>query len=83
MPVLPAHNVEVVKEQAKDLAERVSGSLARNGALEADHVKVTDLDGAVTLSGTVHSGGEKQEAERAAWRTDGVVSVKNKLVVRT
>jgi osmotically-inducible protein OsmY len=75
-------NVEVVKEQAKDLAERISGSLARNGALDADRVKVADLDGAVTLSGTVHSGGEKQEAERAAWRTDGVVSVKNKLVVR-
>ena len=36
------NSVKVVKQQPKDLAERVSGSLARNGALDAEHIKVTD-----------------------------------------
>jgi osmotically-inducible protein OsmY len=74
-------DVKVAKEPAGDLADRVTSSLARNGSLDGDHIHVTDADGAVTLAGTVRSGVEKQEAERSAWRTDGVTSVKNKLVV--
>jgi osmotically-inducible protein OsmY len=75
-------NVTVEKQPPKDLAERVSAALGRNGGLGADHIRVSGADGVVTLAGTVRTGADRQEAERAAWRTDGVVDVKNKLVVR-
>jgi osmotically-inducible protein OsmY len=42
---------------------------------------VTDTGGAVTLSGTVKTFAEKQEAERSASASPGVVAVKNNLVV--
>ena len=54
-------------------------------ALEADagkiHVETTD--GRVTLTGTVRSFAERQDAERAAWTADGVTAVDDRLVVAT
>ena len=37
--------------------------------------------GAVTLSGSVRSWGEKDEAEKAAWKAPGVNAVRNDIVV--
>jgi osmotically-inducible protein OsmY len=49
--------------------------------LDANRIAV-DVDGSeVTLKGTVSSWIERYEAERAAWNTPGVTSVKNLLTV--
>jgi len=76
-------NVTVNKSAGeKGLTGRVTAALARNAAIDGHNVHVKDDGGEITLTGTVGSGVQKLEAERAAWRTDGVENVKNRLVVR-
>ena len=45
------------------------------------NVMVKVADHKVTLTGTVHSWPEKEEAERMAWKTPGIWTLENELVV--
>jgi osmotically-inducible protein OsmY len=74
-------NVTVAKDPAVDVSKAITGALERNAVLDAEKITVTDVGGAVTLSGTVKNLAEKEEAERAASAAPGVVSVSNDLVV--
>jgi len=74
-------DVTVSKDPAADVSKAISGALSRTATVDADSVKVTDEDGAVTLTGTVRNIAEKEEAERAASAAPGVISVKNNLAV--
>jgi len=62
----------------KDLIEK---ALVRNAEIDARKVKVTADGGTVTLSGSVRSWSEKDEASTAAWNAPGVNSVKNDIAV--
>jgi osmotically-inducible protein OsmY len=73
--------VTVSQDPAADVSAGISDSLVRNAAVDADMIKVTDDGGRVTLSGTVRSYAEKQEARRAALVAPGVTSVDDELVV--
>ena len=53
----------------------------RNAEIDAGTVKVTAAGGAVTLSGSVRSWNEKDQARSAAWNAPGVNSVTNDIAV--
>jgi len=68
----------VKPEEVKD---RIVKALERSADLEAKNIHV-DVDGhTVTLTGTVHSLNEKDEARKAAFYAPGVSKVVNKLEV--
>jgi osmotically-inducible protein OsmY len=71
----------VSQDPAAAVSEGIFDSLTRNAAVDAEMIKVTDDGGNVTLSGTVRSYAEKQEAKRAALMAPGVVSVDDEIVV--
>ncbi len=63
------------KVYAHDIKERIETALKRNAEFEADSIKVSVLDGRVTLDGKVKAWYERDLAERTAWNAPGVVSV--------
>ena len=62
----------------KDAIEK---ALVRNAEVDAGNVIVAAAGGAVTLSGSVRSWGEKYQAGTAAWNAPGVDSVQNDINV--
>ena len=70
----PAANPSAVKDQ-------IEKAFVRNAELDAGTVKVAAAGGAVTLSGTVRSWNEKNQAGSAAWNAPGVNSVRNDIAV--
>jgi osmotically-inducible protein OsmY len=65
---------------ADDVKQRVEEALARNASTDGN-IQVDAVDGTITLSGTVHSLAERDEAEWAAWAVHGVNDVLNDLVI--
>jgi osmotically-inducible protein OsmY len=74
-------DVTVSRDPGVAVSDGITDSLVRNAAVDANTVKVSDSDGNVTLSGTVRSYAERQEAVRAAWLAPGVTSVDDQLVI--
>jgi len=73
----------VVKASVKPLAvkDSIEKAFVRNAEIDAGNVKVAADGGAVTLSGTVRSWNEKDEAGMTAWNAPGVNSVRNDIFV--
>ena len=74
-------DVTVSSDPGEAVSDGITDSLVRNAAIDANNIKVSDSGGNVTLSGTVHSYTEKQEAVRSAWLAPGVRSVDDQLVI--
>ncbi len=76
-------NLLQVKKRASvpDVKQRIESALKRHAELDADRIGVEARDGRVTLRGEVHSWGQRQDAEWAAWGAPGVSSVNDELVV--
>jgi osmotically-inducible protein OsmY len=63
------------------LAEGIRGALVRNAQTDADRIRISVRDGAVTLTGHVSSWAERDEAVASAYAATGVRSVEDLLVV--
>ena len=67
--------------QPSAVKEAIEKAFVRNAEIDAGTVKVATDGGAVTLSGSVRSWGEKDQAGAAAWNAPGVNSVQNNIAV--
>lgn len=65
----------------KDVQKRIIDALHRHADVDARRIHVEAEGSRVTLSGTVRSWMEKDEAQRAAWRVPGVAVVDNRISV--
>lgn len=66
-----------------EVKTKIQAAHQRNAILDAKRIEVTTSGHKVTLSGTVRSWREWQEAEEGAWAAPGVSEVENRLMVGT
>jgi osmotically-inducible protein OsmY len=67
--------------QVGEIKTKIAQAFKRSAELEANRLAVEATGGRVTLSGTVHSWEEKDEANRIAWAAPGVVAVDNRIAI--
>jgi osmotically-inducible protein OsmY len=67
---------------AIEVKRRIEQAFLRSAEIDADRISVESHGSEVVLKGAVRSWAEREEAERAAWRTPGVAKVNNQIIVR-
>ena len=72
-----------IRSEINDTIERhdVEAALGRNGSIDASEINVKVSGTKVTLTGSVNSWYDKEEAARIAWNTPGIWKVENELEV--
>lgn len=66
---------------ATDVKKKIEQALERNAQVDAEGITVEADGNTVTLSGTVRSWVERDEADQAAWSAPGVDKVNNRLQI--
>lgn len=65
----------------EEVREGIERALVRNAEIDAGRIRIQVDETHVTLAGTVRSVAERKLAEDAAWKSPGVTSVTNDIVV--
>lgn len=71
------------KVTKEDIRKKIKDAFLRSATIDAERIKIKNVDGTVTLSGKVSSLTEKTDAATAAWFAPGVVDVDNQLEVES
>lgn len=69
------------RAQASDVKQLIETALKRNAEFEAGSIKVSVLNGRVTLDGKVKAWYERDLAEHTAWSAPGVISVEDHITI--
>jgi osmotically-inducible protein OsmY len=78
------NHIEVKPQVSKiEVKSAIEAALKRSAQVDANRITVETDGDKVILRGTVRSWFERQEAERAAWRSPGVRTVDDRIVVET
>ncbi len=65
----------------KDIKNKITDAFQRNATLDASSIRLETSGSSVILTGTVRSWAEKEEAERIAWASPGVLTVDNQISI--
>jgi len=71
----------VPTSSAHDIKVRIESAFQRHAIKDSKSIRVSVVDGTVTLEGSVRNWQESEDAQLAAWAGAGVVNVRNLLVV--
>jgi osmotically-inducible protein OsmY len=75
-----SNNILIESEiMAQRVSRRIDEAFIRNARLSASRISVSACNHKIILSGSVRSGVEREEAERAAWGAPGVAYVVNRI----
>ncbi|MBM4254107.1 MAG: BON domain-containing protein [Deltaproteobacteria bacterium] len=69
------------RPQPTDIKIRIEQALIRSAEADAKRIRVSTANGRVSLSGTVRSQAEIQDAKWAAWAAPGVTAVETNLAI--
>jgi osmotically-inducible protein OsmY len=76
------NHIEVKPQVSKvEVKSAIEAALRRSAEVDANRITVETAGDKVILRGTVRSWFEREEAERAAWRSPGVRSVDNRITI--
>lgn len=64
-----------------DVKDKIQAAFKRSAEIESKNIGVQATDGTVTLSGTVHSWAERENALNAAWSAPGVKNVIDRIAI--
>lgn len=66
---------------AKDIKQKISLAFHRSATIDANKIEVEIEGSKAVLTGRVRSWSEKNDAEDAVWKAQGITSIENKLII--